>query len=206
MNQTLAIKACLEVWHMSFPPISLTKASCMALSTLKGNLEVYSFQVSRTRRNRLFLNSPNSHSQLLGVLLNFFSQSHFLVNNSVLCFNKNHPLGESPSKFVHTCLHVVFIFLFHGPWPSGCWPQREKCRVPVCKEFTVWDSKVTIVGLENHLLGTCKGQGHHRKTLEDSMGGWVLPQLADGVLPVLKPGEEGAAGFMGWSTQMDESV
>lgn len=111
---------------MSFASISLTKASRMAPPILKGNLDVYSFQISRTRRNRLFANSPNGHSQLLRVLLNCFSQCHFLVRNSVLCLYKNHPLGESPSKFVHTCLHVVFIFLFHGPWPSGCWPQREK--------------------------------------------------------------------------------
>lgn len=84
--------------------------------------------------------------------------------------------------------------------------EREKCRVPVHRELTVWDSKVTAVGLENHLLGTCMGREHHRKSLEDSMGSCVLPQLTDDVLPILMPGKEGPEGFMGWSTWTDESV
>lgn len=134
---------------------------------------------------------------MLGVLLLCFSQQDFLVNNSVLCLYENYPLGESPSKFVHTCLLMVFIFLFHGPWPSGCWPQREKnCTVPFRKEFTVWESKVTAVGWKTAYWALI-GQGHHRKSLEDSMGDWILRQLANGVLPVLTPGEGGNRRFYG---------
>lgn len=83
-----------------------------------------------------------------------------------------------------------------GPVGTG---HREKCRVPVHRELTIWESKVTTVGLENHLLGTYTGQGHHRKSLEGFVGSQVPPQLADSVLPMLTPEEEEAEGFIGWS-------
>ena len=118
----------------------------------------------------------------------------------VLYIYKNYLLGERHSEFIHTCIHWVLASLFHGSQPGGCWPWREKwsgscpqgahsvvkLKVHVGNQWPWFGWKV-ICWVSHSTTGPQK----------ESLGGWILPHLADRVFPTLRPREEGAAGFTG---------
>lgn len=75
--------------------------------------------------------------QLLGVLLNYRSLCHFSVNNSALCLDRNHHLGERPLSLFVLAFTWYLLFSFVGPSLVRAGHRERNDRVSALMGLTV---------------------------------------------------------------------